>query len=322
MSQKGLAWLPVLLGVVLVIATISVTKNLIEPKIEKTQVYEQTIKEESSSSTEGEDIKEESVKTQETKKPAAASTSCDLQKDLCFEGENVAVTIQEGYLEDADNWISDNVFLVGNGSGGYELKLEGFPKEFSVRSPVQDFKGQKQKIYIRLQKNVTKKGTYKGKVLVKSYITGRTNSANLTVDYTDWSDKSIHADPKEVFHDCKVTYSGWPENKYIKCGEGDYQDVHRVRFYYLGKHSGIEVKSVPEPGSKRSLVLKKELREETTFDVENSVTLYTSLAGFPGNKELVNEPGGTYKGHFVFFEQVSGKELLKVPYTFRITNTN
>lgn len=315
MNQKGLVWLPIILGAVLVIGVVFTVSRTDKAKIENAQPYNQI---ESTDSAQVE-MPQEAKQPRETVSTTVSTTKCDSKKDLCFSGDDLKELIKEGYLEDGDNWITDEVSLVGNGSGGYELKAEGFPKEFSVSSPVQDFKGDKQRIYIRLQKNVTKKGTYKGKISVKSFITGRTTTANLIIEYVDWVDNLIHAEPKEVFLDCKVTYSGWPENRYIKCGEGDYQDVHRLRFYYLGKHPGIEVKTVPDPGSKRHLVLKKELRSETTFDVENSVTLYSSLAGFPDNKELGNEPSGIYKGQFIFFEQVSGKELLKVPYTFKIT---
>lgn len=247
---------------------------------------------------------------------SAAKTSCNPKTDLCFESNNLKATITEGYLEDAYYWITEDIFLTGKGSGGYQLKIEGFPKEFTVRSPVQDFKdGNKQKIYIRAQKDVAKKGSYSGKISVYSYLSGNTTSADLSLNYTDWNDSSIHIYPLEVNLNCKITYSGWPSNKYLDCG--GYDNTGTVKLYYFGNHKGIEVRTVIDKDVKRSLKLKG-LYNETTFDINNVKTLNIEYVGFPASKDLENEPSGTYKGSFVFIDQATQKEILKTPYTLKI----
>lgn len=309
MNQKGLATVPVILAglLLLIIGAFAISKLGSKPVSVPNTPIEST----SSGTTNPEPKLESSPST----KPQSQS-DCDNKKDICFENKDLKVTIYEGYLEDADNWVAELV-LTGKGSGGFELKLAEFPKEFSVRSPVQDFKGASQKIYVRLQKNVTKKGTYKGIISVRSYLTNKTTTANLIINYLDWNDRLIHTDPLEKIHDCKVDFSGWPENKYMNCG--DLESTSKVRFYYYGKHSKIEVRTEAEKDSKRYLTLKRELNSATTFDVENVVTLYINLGGFPDNKDLGNEPSGTYKGYFVFIDQVSQKEIYRTPYTLKVT---
>ena len=266
------------------------------------------------------------IQTPDEKQPATIVptspnkiSTCDINKNVCFESPKLDVTIQEGYLEDSlntDKWISDQVVLTGQGSGGYELRIEGFPKEISVRSPVQDFKnGAKQKIYIRVQKDVTTKGTYKGKIFVKSFITGNIQSADLTVTYIGWTDNSIHTDPSKIIQDCTIEHSGEVTNRYINCGP--FHPNYIIKFYYRGDHKGIETRTVADKYSKRWVTLT--VNDKTTFDVHDTVTLYIGLSGFPENKYLDNEPSGTYTGHILFVDQVSQKELLQIPYSIKIT---
>lgn len=320
MDQKGVVWVPFLIGAIV----LSIAAGLIVVKNQQTKPLpnkDTATVVESSNSAELIESPDPSPNDIETLSMPSSSPkqNCDVNKDLCFESMDLNVTIQEGYQEDlanTDKWVSDQVILSGKGNGGFELKLEGFPKEFSASSPVQDFTGSKQKIYVRAQKDKAPKGTYTGKISVKSYLTGKTQTANLQINYVNWNESAIRTEPKEVVMNCSVKFSGWEENRYMYCGKYDEDNI--VTLYYLGDHKNIEVRSIPEEGSKRWLRLAVN-NYSTTFDVRDSKRLYINTMNFPDNKGLGDEPSGTYKGYFQFIDQTTQKEFFRVPYTINFT---
>lgn len=313
--QKGFAAIQILiLGTFLLLGSFLLLRN--EPL--KTTIPDNPS--ETSSPQPTKEVMEQKAEVTAAVIPPDSKNSCDDKKDVCFEADALNVTINEGYLEDADNWVSEQVLLSGKGSGGYQLKIEDFPKEFSLRSPVQNFSdGTKQKIYIRAQKGVTKKGKYSGKVLVRSYLSGNTTSSNLTINYEDWNDGLIHTYPLKVSFDCKISYSGTPDNNYLDCGS--YDANYNLKFYYFGNHEKIEVRTIANKDDKRSLKLKI-IDDTTTFDVNNVQTLSITPVGFPSyNKQLADEPNGEYGGEFVFIDQKTQKEIHRAPYTLKVTST-
>ncbi len=308
MSQKGFAFIyPLIAGAIIVIGVVIGIPYLKAPKAPDNS-FNNIVSNQSTASPSASIQPSAGTKVNENK--------CDAQKDICFESDNLQADITEGNQEDEYYWITDQLKLTGKGSGGFKLSLDGFPKEFTVRSPVQEFKdGTLQKFYVRAQKEVAKKGTYSGKISVNSYLSGNTTTANLTINYTG-GESSVHTDPKELVYDCKVILDSWPGNQYINCGAERY-----VKFYaYYGGPKKVEVRNTRETGAKRALALRTgDL--STVFEARNITTLHIDLKDIPSGGELTNEPTATYKGVFVFVEQETQKELLRTPYVLNITNS-
>jgi hypothetical protein len=248
---------------------------------------------------------------------SALLSACNLSKDVCFENTNLNAIIQEGYLEDANFWVSDQLRLKGNGSGGFELKINGFPAEFSVRAPDQNFpNGGTGKVYLRAQKNAAKKGTYKGTISVKSFITNTTTVSNLTLNFVEPNTSTIHTDPGQVNLDCKIIYNVNAANsKGFDCGR---YEEHYLKFYAYKNNKTIEIRTNPEGSGARSITLDTEYSHSKTLSPGQDVyTLHYDPAGFDYNN-LNSETEGIYKGYISFVDQGTQKEIIHIPYTLNV----
>lgn len=243
---------------------------------------------------------------------------CDQDKVICFESNNLNISIVEGNIEDNDKWVTDKLYIVGQTEKGFELSWEGIPSEFTYYSADKSFPNNKKlTIFLRVYKNSAKKGIYKGKIYVKSLSSGITTAANLTLSYVDWNDSYIHADPSEVGMSCKKNRTSQYNELFMDC------NYPSVTIYYFGDHPNLEIKTVPDKDSSRSLRLVTEGSSSTSFDMHNKQKFFTKFVGFPTQdgsgysigEQLDLEPSGSYKGYFVLIEKATQKELFRIPYT-------
>lgn len=323
-SQTGLAWIPILVLILFLGVGYTFIKN---NSSKSANLQNSTSVTESSSSAQpslspspSPTISPKAI-VSATTVPTPSKPGCDQDKDICFENNDLNITIYEGNLEDNDKWITEQLYIVGQTEKGFEISSEGIPSEFTFYTPNKSFPNKKKNtIFTRAYKATAKKGSYKGKISVKSLGTGRTTTANLNLNYSDWNDSLIHATPGEISMDCTVIKTpAYPSSVNFSCGDAQTY----LKLYYFGSHDGIEVRSIPEKDSKRSLGLKVENKDGNVFNINNVQVFWTKFEGFPSDYSvdsgLGKEPSGTYKGVFVFLQQSTQKELLRVPYILNFT---
>lgn len=244
---------------------------------------------------------------------------CDRQKDICFEYENYEVPVMENYLEYQQYWVTDIVKVVGQGKTGFELKSYNFPKEVIVAAPQDHFEnGGKLALYVGVQKDVTKKGTYSGEISLRSYLTGKTYKANLKIVYTNWQRSYIHAVPTEINFNCNIIngqHNPGELNLYPYCGS--YDEIGFFKVYSKGANNYVELRVISDPGSTRYMTARY-LDNSTTNSFVDVGTIYIGVGGFPQNKDLFNEKDGFYKGYIQLIDQPTQKEILRVPYTIKV----
>lgn len=320
-TQKGFSQIVLIIGLIVFVGGISLGGYFLNSSGKKSEQKNEThniSKQESSPSpspSPSESVSQITPVDTKNVGKDTASYSCNKDKDVCFENGNLNLTIQEGYMEDSDSWVADQVKLIGQGQGGFELKLEGFPKEFSARSQNQDFPaGTSTKVYLRAQKDVAKKGSFSGKISVRSFITNITTTANLTINYIDPDKEKAHSIPASVNIDCKIKFSDDHKDGYLDCGS--YEQYYQLKFYYFGNHKKIELRSTPDPESIRSLKIRF-FNNSTTGEVNNLATVYIDPVGLPNKYH--EEPSREYKGYFAFIDQETQKEVLRVPYNYKIS---
>lgn len=332
MNKKGFALLPALLlalilsfGLLLVSRYISKQNTgTIEPTIPASPA-------ESPTSTPSAQPKLSATPKGITVSPmSSVKLSCDQNKDICFENNDLKITLYEGYTEDNDKWTTDQLYIIGQTEKGYELSWEGFPGEFTIYTPDKSFpNGKKSTVFIRAYKDVAKKGTYKGKVSVKSLATGKTTTADLSLTYADWNDNLIHTNPKDIYLDCEIVKPSGAA-AYPSC----INDMFGVlTFYNFGKRNhDFGVKSEPDKDTSKYIQLYPDaslpwrIEDKTTiFEMKDVIKFNARLKGFPETSnggldqaKLESEPSGTYKGVLIFTDRITGKELVKVPYTLNI----
>lgn len=321
-NQKGIVWAPVLIisvAVVIGLGIVFFKKDSAKP-IEEASPTPVVTEASSSASPTQTTQPQVSTKTSTSMSPSP-SLNCDQSKNICFESNDTKITLNEGYKEDKDYWRSNALSLTGQGGGGFELTMEGMPEGFSLNIPYKSFtNGTKQEFFITAHKRTAKKGTYTGKLKVKSNATGNTTTSNLTLTYADWNDSLTYVDPGEIILNCKAEKG---DSGMIGLNCKEWNDL--IRLYYFGKHNDMEVKSVSQSGGK-GLKLRTEEKGLTTFNMENIQNFGANLDGFEANnpngsvnqQELANEPSGTYKGRFIFLNG-DKKEIVNIPYTLNFT---
>lgn len=333
MNQKGLAWLPIIFVGIIIGAVVFFSFK------SKKENFQQAADKPAESTISARLFPSDSLKATPaatTKSfPTPATTSkptCDQNKAICFESNDLSISITEGYTEDNDKWITDKLYIIGQTEKGYEINWEGIPGEFTYYSPDKSFpNGKKLTIYVRAFKDSAKKGTYKGKISVKALGSGITTTANLTLNYVDWKDSDIHVEPKEISLNCEI----------VKEGVGAYpgcinQLGYIVKLYYFGKHHDLGVKTEMDKDTSKGIKLyptqgTRWYKDDkaVVFDMENTQSFDASFDGFPSlgsgaldQVKLENEPNGTYKGTIIFNDRTTQKELFRVPYTLNIKALN
>lgn len=322
MSQKGFAAVPLVMAALVVLAVVgAVVLIKMNSNPTQTSVSESTPQPEGTTTPNSQATTSPTTSsTLSSAKPAAstqAKTNCDQSKNVCFNVDNPVINIQEGYLEDANHWISRDLMLTGQGSGGYVVSLIGFPNQISERMPQQNFpKGGSQSVYLRAQKDVTKKGTYSGTISVKSLITGVTTSTNLTINYTDWTTSAIHADPAQIIVDCKIIDDPNDTSKRTQdCGK---YDDHFIKFYYFKNDKTIELHlKKAQSSDSKSINLDTDLyHAKTLYKGQDVYSLFFYVDGF--GTDVGQEPNATFTGWIQFIDQATQKELINIPYTIRV----
>lgn len=312
MSQKGFAMPIIIIGLVVLAAGAFWIYSYNKPSPIVAPTQEITY---SPSATASAEVVESPVASAVAKAKASPSpaTSCDTAKDVCFDTANAKVTIQEGVFEDSNFWVSSELSLIGKGTGGYNVTINGFPKEFSVRVPDQNFApGAKGKLLIRAQKDVAAKGSHTGTISVKSLITNVSSVIPLTINYVDWNTAAVKAEPGSITLDCSIIRDPDDANsRELNCGN---YDNHYLKFYSYKNNKTIEIRTLADNNS-RGITLDTEYSHSQVLTPGKDVyTLHYDPKGIDFNN-INSEQDGVYKGSFAFVEQVTQKEILRIPYT-------
>lgn len=332
MKEKGFAWIfTIIVGLIIGAVVLFSFKTKNQPLQQSdNQLPESTISARSIQPAVAPSFKATpiaSVKNSSTPTPSTKQ-DCDQNKDICFESSNLDISIVEGYSEDNGKWITDKLYIIGQTEKGYEISWEGLPNEFTFYSPDKSFPNNKKlTIYLRAFKDVAKKGSYKGKISVKALGSGITTTTNLTLNYVDWNDSYIRAEPMDISFNCEI----------VKGGTGAYPGCinelgYAVKLYYFGKHHDLGVRTEPDKDTYKSIKLypagsTRWYKDDKTvvFDMENVQSFDAVFDGFATNSngsldqsKLESEPNGSYKGTIIFNDRTTGKELAKVRYTLNI----
>ena len=318
MSQKGIALIPILIILALIGTIIFAVFKSQTSEVEAPP--EQIVASPSSNPSLSPSPTSSSSTKPSTKTPvpsASPKITCNTSTDICFESDNLDLTLYEGNMEDKDKWITDKLYVVGQTEGGFEVSMQGFPGEFTIYTPDKAFPNNKKStVYLRAYKNTAKKGIYEGKVMVKSIKSNKTTTANLKLTYTDWNNSLIHVTPTDFSLDCSVKEMQGGST-YIDCPGSN--DIYIV-LYYFGEQKGISAKTVPDSGSNRWIELfSGSYVNPAKFDMKDTQRFYPGLMGFPnGQIGAHNEPSGSYSGNIIFSDS-GGKEIAKVHYNFHIS---
>lgn len=240
-------------------------------------------------------------------------TVCDPKLDVCLNNFRTVYTLQEGYQEHERYWVNQEISLVGQAEKGFEISWQGDSK-VKLYSSTNNFKNDQQlPIYLMVEKDITPKGQYQGKIVIKTYVTNNVNEFPITINYVGPS-ANIHAEKSSVEITCQIDKKQF--NGYINCG--DYNQAFYFKLYWWGQHKSVEVRSNSLSSTNQNVGITARFANQasTTSDFE---TLTTIWVDFYHNSQYISQwERSEHKGEFVFVDQTSQKELLKVPYNLKI----
>lgn len=238
-----------------------------------------------------------------TPSPTPAPT-CDPTQTICFDKNEVTVTVEKNGLNNGSHWIAPAFKLIGKGSKSFALRTEDFPYSDNNGIGVTPSGGgfadnTNLDVYAQVPKEGVPFGTYSGivRLATDGGYTPSPYFVKLTIIYQQGPANPANSVPESISATVKI---------------GDYDNYPAFVFNYPGLHV-VEVQTVATENSKYFYSAFANFSNNAL--VNNSINLRTGIG------MNFNPSPGVYKGYFKFLDTNYNRiEILRVPYEFTLVS--